>query len=526
MIKKLTSTMNQSLIPKDNAPLVFVNQDNDISAFTEDTTQVTKVEKKAKKETLSFLPIAAAIIFGVVYMIPFWRTDPISHSCFALLCAIAFLWSTEGIPAYAAAYIVPLVGVWLGLGYDKAKGKRIPASTLASTFAWRFMDPIIFVFLGSMTMSECLSKLNITDRVSRIVFKRLSKQPKFILLTLMLLNWVIAAFLSNVASTTLVLTFSMPIIRSLDPDDPFIKAILFGIAWSGNAGGMPTTIASPQNILAVKYVKDSSPTTISFVQWMYFGIPCSIVLLVLEWIYLLFVFKPQRSQIYVGETAAEYEKWGVKHTFASIITVMTITLWTLNETFPKVLGNVGITSMIPVVTFFGSGMLTVQDFHTIRWSTLALMGGGLALGEAMKISGLLDLVAKVSESILGGISLWPLLLIFLIIEALLASLINSTSAAAILYPVIAVMGAPTNHPNLLVALSALIVSGAQLFHISSFPNALMSGVCRHKPGNGEEVTQITFLQGSEYFKYGWPTVVAGIAIVSSVGFFITKLLKL
>lgn len=515
--------MNQSLLPKENAPLVFVNQDNDISAFTEESTSTTKVEKKAKKERLSFLPISAALIFGVVYMLPFWKLDPISHSCFALLCAIAFLWSTEGIPAYAAAYIVPLIGVWLGLGYDKNTGKRIPAATLASTFAWRFMDPIIFVFLGSMTMSECLSKLNITDRVSRLVFRRLSKQPKFILLTLMLLNWAIAAFLSNVASTTLVLTFSMPIIRSLDPDDPFIKAILFGIAWSGNAGGMPTTIASPQNILAVKYVHDNTPISISFLFWMYFGVPCSLVILFLEWGYLLLRFKPQRSQIYVGETAAEYEKWGIKHTFASIITVSTITLWTLNETFPKVLGNVGITSMIPVVTFFGSGMLTVQDFHTIRWSTLALMGGGLALGEAMKISGLLDLVAKVSGSLLGGIPLWPLLLIFLFIEAVLASLINSTSAAAILYPVIAVMGAPTHHPNLMVALSALMVSGAQLFHISSFPNALMSGVCRHKPGNGEEVTQITFLEGSEYFKYGWPTVLAGIFVVASIGYFIAKI---
>ena len=208
---------------------------------------------------------------------------------------------------------------------------------------------------------------------------------------------------------------------------------------------------------------------------------------------------------------------------ASIITIVTIVLWTLNETFPNFLGNVGITSMIPVITFFGSGMLTVQDFHSIRWSTLALMGGGLALGEAMKSSGLLDLIADASKSIMSGIPLWPLLIIFLFAEGILASLINSTSAAAILYPVIAIMGEPTGHPNLLVVLSALMVSGAQLFHISSFPNALMSGVCKHKAENPEEVTQETFLEGSEYFKYGWPTLIFGMLIVSSIGFFIAKI---
>jgi phosphate transporter len=474
--------------------------------------------KESKKERLSFLPIAAVIIFAVVYMAPFWELDPISHSCFALLCAIAFLWSTEGIPAYATSYIVPLFSVWLGLGYDKSKGVRIHASKLATTYAWKFMDPIIFVFLGSMTMSECLTKYNVTDRVSRFVFRHLSKKPSFILLTLMVLNWAIAAFLSNVASTTLVLSFTMPIIRSLDPEDPFIKALLFGIAWSGNCGGMPTTIASPQNILALKHVHDTTPTRISFVGWMFYGVPVSLILLVAEWGYLMFRFKPERSQIIVGETEAEYAPWGIKHTFACLITAITIALWALNETFPYFLGNVGISSMIPVITFFGSGMLSVSDFHSIRWSTLALMGGGLALGEAMKGSGLLDLVSESSKKVMQGIALWPLLLIFLVLEGVLASLINSTSAAAILYPVIAILGESTNHPNLLVVLSAFMISGAQLFHISSFPNALISGVCRHKPGNPEEVTQITFLSGKEYPIYGWPTIIFAIVIIASVGY--------
>ena len=69
-----------------------------------------------------------------------------------------------------------------------------------------------------------------------------------------------------------------------------------------------------------------------------------------------------------------------------------------------------------------------------------------------------------------------------------------------------------------VCLSALMISGAQLFHISSFPNALVSGVRKHIYGNPEEITQNTFLLGPEYFTVGWVTLFIGIIIISSIGY--------
>ena len=391
------------------------------------------------------------------------------------------------------------------------------------------MDPVILVFLGSMTMSACLSKLKITDRVSSFFFKRLSRKPSIILLTLMLLNWMIAAFLGNVASTVLVLSFSMPIIRSLDPSDPFCKSILFGIAWSGNCGGMATTIASPQNILAVSYIQSSGEAMISFLDWVKFAVPSSGLLLIVEWVYLLYMFKPFLNEIIVEEEIPKDPKnidknlteWTIRHTYATIITILTITFWTLSGTFPNILGSVGITSLIPVIAFFGTEMLTVADFHSIRWSTLSLMGGGLALGEAMKISGLLEAISNVTNSVLKGIPMWPLLITFFLFMTIFASLINSTSAAAILYPLIGIMGKGTGHPNLFVALSALMISGAQLFHISSFPCAIVSGVCKHDIDDKNKITAITFLEGSDYPRYGWPTQIMAIGIFSSLGFVIT-----
>ena len=510
--------METTLLNSETDALIsFTDADRSTSSFTSSTN----LQAKPQKKPMPILPTIGAITFGIVYMLPIMTSHPAAHSTFAVLCLAAFLWGTEAIPAYATSYLVPLFSVWFGVGLNDLTKLRYESASLATRFASKFMDPVIFVFLGSMTMSDCLSKLNITDRVSGFVFHRLSKRPAYILLVLMLLNLFIGAFLSNVASTTLVLTFTMPIIRSLDPDDPFIKALLLGIGWSGNCAGMPTTIASPQNIMALDCLKKYN-SKISFLQWIYFALPTSLIICVLEWLYLILRFKSNSDVIIIPEPTTQYPPWSYKHTFASVVTLITILLWTLEDQLGKVLGAMGITSLIPVICFFGSGIMTVVDFHTIRWSTLALMGGGLCLGEAMTCSGLLSLVNDFAGPTLSKISLWPLLIIFLVFEGLLGSLINSTSAASILYPLIAELGKGTHHPMQMVILSALMISGAQLFHISSFPNALVSGVCKHQFGNPEKVSQKTFLQGNDFPILGWPTMIMSVLSIASIGYGITK----
>ncbi|EAY16298.1 Sodium:sulfate symporter transmembrane region family protein [Trichomonas vaginalis G3] len=498
-----------------------VNMDN--SEVRNSVYTVQRAQEKSKFS--SFLPIIGLAIFAIFYMVPMFPTHPIAHTCFAILIFAAYCWGTEFIPSYATAYIVCLLCVWLRVGYSESKGDRIDATTLATQFAAKFMEPIILVFLGSLTMSAALTKLSITDRVSTFLLSHISPKPKIVLIAIMFLNYFIAAFLSNVASTTLVLTFSLPIIRSLDPSDEFIKALLLGVAWSGNVGGMCTTISSPQNIIAIKYINDSGATSISFLQWVAFAIPGSILFLLCLWLYLVILFKPTSNELRLS-TEVEFSPWTWKHTFACFITLLTIVLWVLEDTLSFFLGHVGITSLIPVIAFFCTGILNSEDFGALRWSTLVLMGGGLALGEAMKISGLLDLFADMIAAHLHNLSVYVVLLVLLVIEAILTSVINHTSAAAILFPVIQVIGDKLNATTSLLTCCALMVSGSQLFHISSFPNALISGVQKHQRMDPTKLTSESFLGGKEFFMYGWPTEIIIIVIIIAVSKSLVMALKL
>jgi phosphate transporter len=460
----------------------------------------------------------AAALFSILYTIPIMQSHPTAHSTLAILAAVTFLWATEGIPIYATSYIVPVLAVWLGVGVDPKTHLRLSGSDRATSFAHAFMDPVVFVYLGCMTISATLMKLSIADRFSNFVFKHLPVRPALMLLVLMLVNLFMAAFISSATSTTILINLVTQIIRSLDPDDPFAKALLFGLCWSGNAGSMSTWIASPQNLMAVNALQSTWDSSLPLLQWMAFGFPISICVCIAEWAYLCLRFTPRRTVIAVVPHMTSFKRWSLPDTSACVITGTTVVLWSMERTFPEFLGNIGITSLIPVVAFFGSKILTVEDFHMIRWPTLCLMGGGLAIGEAMRASKLTEIFGVVMINGLKSVPLWPLLIMCLLVVAFFASLMNSTVAAAILYPLIGVIGDSRNHAPLFVCLSAIGVSGAQLFHMSTYANALVAAICKHERSRSQETTAETFLERFEFPLVGWPTIVAVILITASIGY--------
>jgi phosphate transporter len=487
--------------------------ESDVSEIPEATLRFAPVRRR-----LSLIPISAAVLFAIFYSVPILQSHPTAHSTLAILVTVTYLWSTEAFPVYATAYLVPILAVWLGIGIDPVTHMRLDASERATTFARSFMDPVVFVFLGTMTITACLTKMNITDRVSAFVFSHLSHKPHYILLSLMLVNVGIGAFLSSVTSTSLILSFALPIIRSLDPDDPFIRGLLFGLAWSGNCAGMATCIAAPQNLMALRNLQETWDSEITLLRWSEFGGPIALTLVLIEWGYLTWKFRPRVSYVHVIRNSAEFEPWSLQHTFACAITAITIIIWALESEFPDVFGHIGITSLVPVICFFGSGMLSVQDFHAIRWPTLSLMGGGLALGEAMKQSKLLDLFSDACNRAFADIHIWVLLVLILLIVGVFASLLNSTAAAAILYPPIGFVGSATKHSDLFICLAAMMVSAAQLFHMSSFGNALVSGVHKHYMGAGDRLAPDTFLSKQDYPLTAWPTLFFGVLVIASVGY--------
>ncbi|KAG0075344.1 low-affinity phosphate transporter [Linnemannia elongata] len=132
----------------------------------------------------------------------------------------------------------------------------------------------------------------------------------------------------------------------------------------------------------------------------------------------------------------------------------------------------GLIAIIPLLAFFGTGILTKEDFNNFLWTVIILAMGGIALGKAVESSGLLHMIAEAVQDYVEGFSLWVVLVIFSGLTLVIATFISHTVAALIILPIVAQIGAtlPDPHPRILVMGAGLICSAAMGLPVSGFPN--------------------------------------------------------
>lgn len=158
--------------------------------------------------------------------------------------------------------------------------------------------------------------------------------------------------------------------------------------------------------------------------------------------------------------------------FISIVTILTIGLWCVTHQLEGIFGDMGVVAIIPIVLFFGSGILTKEDFNNFLWTIIILAAGGLSLGKAVSSSGLLHSIAQGITEKVEGFSLYGVLVVFAALILVIATFISHTVAALIILPLVQQVGSNMKvpHPNLLVMGSALMCSAAMGLPTSGFPN--------------------------------------------------------
>lgn len=246
-----------------------------------------------------------------------------------------------------------------------------------------------------------------------------------------------------------------------------IKALLLGIALSANVGGAASPIASPQNLIALQNMTPEPGWGI----WFFVALPVCIISILLIWILLLVTLRPGRDTNIVPIRPMK-DKFTGTQWFITAVTLLTIALWCVAHQLESVFGDMGVVAIIPLVLFFGTGILTKEDFNNFLWTIIILAAGGLALGKAVNSSGLLQTIAVKFTQGVEGFSLYSVLVIFAALILVVATFISHTVAALIVLPLVHQVGAgmAEPHPNLLVMGSVLMASGAMGLPTSGFPN--------------------------------------------------------
>jgi anion transporter len=256
-------------------------------------------------------------------------------------------------------------------------------------------------------------------------------------------------------------------LRNLPSGSNMSKAVIMGIALASNIGGMLSPIASPQNVIAID-IMEPEPT---WGQWFFIVIPVGILSLVFIWLLLLVTFHPDRGTTIVPIRPGRDRFTGTQW-FVSIVTISTIVLWCLSHRLEWIFGDMGVIAIIPMVLFFGMGILTKEDFNNFPWTIIMLAAGGLSLGKAVKSSGLLHTVGETISHHVQGMSLYGVMIVFSLLILVIATFISHTVAALIILPLVADVGTSMEqpHPRLLVMAGVLMCSAAMGLPTSGFPN--------------------------------------------------------
>jgi phosphate transporter len=256
-------------------------------------------------------------------------------------------------------------------------------------------------------------------------------------------------------------------LRTLPSDSNMSKAVIIGIALASNIGGMLSPIASPQNVVAMG-IMQPAPT---WLQWFFIVIPVGAVSIVLIWLLLLVTFQPGKGTT-IAPIRPVKEKFTGVQWFVTIVTITTIALWCASHQLEAEFGDMGVIAIIPIVLFFGIGLLTKEDFNNFPWTIIILAAGGLSLGKAVRSSGLLHTLAEIVSAKVEGMSLYGVLVVFSTLILVIATFISHTVAALIFLPLVFDVGVAMEqpHPNLLVMGGVLMCSAAMGLPTSGFPN--------------------------------------------------------
>ncbi|MGF1790423.1 SLC13 family permease [Photobacterium profundum] len=393
----------------------------------------------------------------------------------AIFLLAALCWVLEPIPIYATSVVIIVLELLLlsdkGLylfrqGEGQAHfGELLVSSDIMATFA----SPIIMLFLGGFFLAMAATKYRLDVNLARVLLKPFGTQPKYVMFGLMLITAIFSMFMSNTATTAMMLSILAPVIALFGVKDPGKIAFALCVPVAANIGGIGTPIGTPPNAIALKYISEDN--MISFGEWMFFGVPFVAILLVFAWFLINYLYPAKQEKIELtikGKFLKTPKAITVYITFG-----LTILLWLMGSSHGM---NSYTVALIPVAIFSLTGIINKEDLKKISWDVLWLVSGGIALGLALDQTGLARLM--VHSIPFDNYSPYVVLAGAAVLCLLMANFMSHTATANLLMPIMAALGTsmtsltPLGGEITLILVVTFAASLGMSLPISTPPNAL------------------------------------------------------
>lgn len=436
--------------------------------------------------TLLIGPLAFVSIYFAPFTIP--DVQPEAKTFLAIFVWVAIQWLITSIPMFATG----LMGVSLAVLF----GVTSSSEGLAP-----FANPIIFLFLGGFLLAKAMEEIGLDKKmaIKIITHPSIKGQFKRTFVAILFMTAIFSMWISNTATTAMMLPILLGLLRNLDIRDQSTKSLLLlSMAYAATIGGLGTPIGSPPNVIAVGMLYELAEIQISFLQWMMIGLPVGTIAL---GALILLVFKkiPQDilnmpidtdalKKVYSSTSLSFSEKaviatFGTTVTFWFLPSIMDIiapnadiTIWMSRALDPAVVVLLALIPLFFLPLNSGEKILNNDSIKSIDWSSLLLFGSGLSLGGLLFKTGLAQIAGQFLVSSLSGETFILAMIGVIIATVFFTEFTSNTASANILLPIIIAgtlqMGITPSHPALMVAFACNL---AFMLPVATPPNAIVFG---------------------------------------------------
>ena len=376
-----------------------------------------------------------------------------------------------------------------------------------------FGKEIIFLFLGGLMLAQGIQNSNLHKRIALHIVNVIGSKPANLVLGFMVATAGLSMWISNTASVMVMMPIGLSIIEEMKEVkdsknflSKFAVALMLGIAYAADIGGMATLIGTPPNMVFMEMYHELFPELpkVGFSQWMMMGLPVSIAFLFTGWLLMTkVIFRMPKIQVFESKNLIkgllnDLGKLRRDELASGLVFLSAAILWvtgsdiTLSESFTihgwrsslglEMVSDASIAVATSLILFLIPSkdrpkemLLTWNKVRELPWGILLLFGGGFAIAGGFNSSGLSTIIGNVIANI-GIDSPVAIIIIVCTVLTFLTEITSNTATTNLILPILAKASAVLGlDPRILMIPATLSASCAFMMPIASPTQAIVFG---------------------------------------------------
>jgi len=216
--------------------------------------------------------------------------------CLYVAGVMAVYWATEALPLPITSLLpialFPLLGI-----------------QATEVVVGNYMKGVTMMFFGGLIVALAVEHSGLHKRIALRLIMLIGTSPHTIMLSFMLATAFLSMWISNTASTAMMLPMVQAVVESLSRSSKAYRGtfggiLLLSVAYSANIGGTAVITGTPPNLFVIQDNVLPEESGVNFATWMAYAVPLMLINLFACWIYMMIVAQISIKFIDRADTSA------------------------------------------------------------------------------------------------------------------------------------------------------------------------------------------------------------------------------